>query len=91
MEKSNWTSERHSDDTDSLDEAERKALHLLLEEEVLLAEEGIGRGRTHPARGIDNMTTWAGTPSIRGGSESMRMALLTFSLVGLQLVLMRED
>lgn len=29
---------------------------------------------------------WAGTPSIRGRTESMRMALLTFSLVGLQCV-----
>lgn len=28
-----------------------------------------------------------GTPSIKGGTESMRMALLTFSLVGLQCVL----
>ncbi|KAJ5289148.1 hypothetical protein N7478_002178 [Penicillium angulare] len=27
---------------------------------------------------------WAGTPSIKGKSESMRMMLLTFSLVGLQ-------
>jgi len=29
-------------------------------------------------------SSWAGQPSIRGSSESMRMALLTFSLVGLQ-------
>ncbi|PNS15503.1 proteinral alpha-glucoside permease [Sphaceloma murrayae] len=27
---------------------------------------------------------WAGTPSIKGSSEPMRMALLTFSLIGLQ-------
>ncbi|KAJ5426006.1 hypothetical protein N7465_001076 [Penicillium sp. CMV-2018d] len=29
-------------------------------------------------------TRWAGTPSIKGRNESTRMALLTFSLVGLQ-------
>lgn len=32
--------------------------------------------------------SWAGTPTIRGSSESMRMALLTVSLVGLQYVRM---
>ncbi|KAL2366664.1 hypothetical protein RJZ56_000248 [Blastomyces dermatitidis] len=29
--------------------------------------------------------SWVGTPSIKGGTEAIRMALLTFSLVGLQL------
>lgn len=29
---------------------------------------------------------WAGTPSIKGRNQSTRMALLTFSLVGLQCV-----
>lgn len=28
--------------------------------------------------------SWAGTPHVKGSSESMRMALLTFSLIGLQ-------
>ena len=28
--------------------------------------------------------SWAGTPSIKGSTESIRMAFLTFSLVGLQ-------
>ncbi|KAI9850867.1 MAG: hypothetical protein M1838_004936 [Thelocarpon superellum] len=28
--------------------------------------------------------SWAGTPSVRGSSEAMRMALLTFSMIGLQ-------
>ncbi|CAK1365606.1 General alpha-glucoside permease [Cercospora beticola] len=32
----------------------------------------------------DSPTTWTGQPRIRGGSESMRMFLLTFSLIGLQ-------
>jgi solute carrier family 45 protein 1/2/4 len=27
---------------------------------------------------------WAGTPSVKGSTESMRMALLTASLIGLQ-------
>jgi hypothetical protein len=30
------------------------------------------------------MASWAGQPHIKGSSEAMRMALLTFSLVGLQ-------
>lgn len=30
--------------------------------------------------------SWAGTPSIKGSTESIRMALLTFSLIGLQYV-----
>lgn len=29
---------------------------------------------------------WVGTPSIKGRNESARMALLTFSLLGLQCV-----
>ena len=29
---------------------------------------------------------WVGSPSIKGKTESMRMALLTFSLLGLQYV-----
>ena len=32
------------------------------------------------------LAQWSGTPSIKGSSESMRMALLTLSLVGLQYV-----
>ncbi|PVH88354.1 hypothetical protein DL98DRAFT_509066 [Cadophora sp. DSE1049] len=30
------------------------------------------------------MSTWQGQPSVKGSTETMRMALLTFSLVGLQ-------
>jgi hypothetical protein len=32
----------------------------------------------------DMAASWAGTPAIKGSTESMRMALLTFSLIGLQ-------
>jgi hypothetical protein len=32
----------------------------------------------------EDMASWAGQPSIKGSTESMRMALLTLSLVGLQ-------
>jgi solute carrier family 45 protein 1/2/4 len=32
----------------------------------------------------DDMASWAGQPSIKGSSETVRMALLTLSLVGLQ-------
>lgn len=31
-----------------------------------------------------DMASWAGQPSIKGSSESMRMALLTISLIGIQ-------
>lgn len=33
---------------------------------------------------MPSVAQWAGTPSIKGSSESMRMALLTASLIGLQ-------
>ncbi|KAI9842296.1 MAG: hypothetical protein M1837_007366 [Sclerophora amabilis] len=33
---------------------------------------------------MPQVATWTGAPSIKGSSESMRMAMLTFSLVGLQ-------
>lgn len=32
----------------------------------------------------DTMSSWSGQPAIKGSSESMRMALLTFSMIGLQ-------
>lgn len=35
-------------------------------------------------RDDDDMALWAGQPSIKGSTESIRMALLTFSLIGLQ-------
>jgi hypothetical protein len=34
----------------------------------------------------ESMASWAGQPSIRGSTESMRMALLTVTAVGLQYV-----
>lgn len=33
---------------------------------------------------IVEMASWAGQPAVKGSTESMRMALLTFSLVGIQ-------
>lgn len=36
---------------------------------------------------MPSVAQWAGTPSVKGSSESMRMALLTASLIGLQCVL----
>jgi hypothetical protein len=32
----------------------------------------------------DMAASWVGQPAIKGSTESMRMALLTFSLIGLQ-------
>lgn len=34
----------------------------------------------------EDMASWAGQPAIKGSTESMRMALLTLSLIGLQYV-----
>jgi len=34
---------------------------------------------------------WQGTPHVKGSSESMRMLLLTFSLIGLQYVYMFKE
>jgi hypothetical protein len=36
--------------------------------------------------GGEDMASWAGQPAIKGSTESMRMILLTFSLIGLQCV-----
>jgi hypothetical protein len=41
------------------------------------------QGRILRAR-LEDMASWAGQPAIKGSSESMRMALLTFSIIGLQ-------
>lgn len=37
-------------------------------------------------RGVADMASWSGQPTIKGSTEAMRMALLTFSLAGLQYV-----
>lgn len=33
---------------------------------------------------LAEMASWAGQPGVKGSTEAMRMALLTFSLVGIQ-------
>jgi hypothetical protein len=35
-------------------------------------------------KGLSAQAQWSGTPSVKGSSEAMKMALLTLSLVGLQ-------
>jgi hypothetical protein len=46
------------------------------------------RERERPRRTdtAGDMASWAGQPAIKGSTETMRMALLTFSLIGLQYV-----
>lgn len=45
------------------------------------------RGRTgYRDRGVEEMASWSGQPSVKGSTEAMRMALLTFSMAGLQYV-----
>lgn len=46
------------------------------EEHEDLMEDKLGDGK--------DMASWAGQPSIKGSTESMRMALLTMSLIGIQ-------
>jgi hypothetical protein len=45
-------------------------------EEHEITEGKLGTGK--------DMASWAGQPSIKGSTESMRMALLTISLIGIQ-------
>lgn len=45
----------------------------------------ISRGRSG-YRGVEEMASWSGQPSVKGSTEAMRMALLTFSMAGLQYV-----
>jgi hypothetical protein len=58
-------------------------------EEELKAEEDIAEdtpeGIAEEIEAQDeDMASWAGQPSIKGSTETMRMMLLTFSLIGLQ-------
>lgn len=43
------------------------------------------RGRSG-YRELREMAQWSGQPSVKGSTEAMRMALLTFSMAGLQYV-----
>lgn len=45
---------------------------------------GRRRATTRRKTDPDMASSWAGQPHIKGSSESLRMALLTFSLIGLQ-------
>jgi hypothetical protein len=45
---------------------------------------GLGSGDESPTVTSADMASWAGQPHVKGSSETMRMVLLTFSLVGLQ-------
>ena len=66
----------------------------LRETDALLASPASGQGLREADRvrvkerddPTGNMAQWAGTPHVKGSSESMRMALLTFSIIGLQYV-----
>lgn len=52
-------------------------------------EEGRERRRGTGIEVTDaDMASWAGQPAIKGSTESMRMALLTLSLIGLQYALL---
>jgi hypothetical protein len=40
---------------------------------------------------VEDMASWTGHPHVKGSSESMRMALLTLSSVGLQCVATKQS
>jgi hypothetical protein len=40
--------------------------------------------KPHIVGAREEMASWSGQPHVKGSTETMRMALLTFSLVGLQ-------
>jgi hypothetical protein len=42
--------------------------------------------KPHLVGNREEMASWSGQPHVKGSTETMRMALLTFSLVGLQYV-----
>lgn len=57
-------------------------------EGLVESSEGVLRGGDLDFEGYfeskADMASWSGQPTIKGSTEQMRMALLTFSLVGLQ-------
>lgn len=64
-------------------EAERRAEGgPILEDEDTDTEES----RFLDAEKIGDMASWTGQPSVKGSTETMRMALLTLSAMGLQFV-----
>ena len=64
--------ERREEGEEEEEEEEEERDELRLEGEVEIRGED------------DDMAQWAGQPHIKGSTESIRMALLTFALIGLQ-------
>jgi hypothetical protein len=54
------------------------------EDEAYDEDESILENEVEVAVPDDDMAQWAGQPHIKGSTESVRMALLTFGLIGLQ-------
>jgi hypothetical protein len=49
-------------------------------------DDGEEEGKLGSSYAMPQAASWMGSPSIKGRTESMRMALLTFSLVGMSCV-----
>ena len=68
-------------------EAERTAERIVFqfdsEDEVDRYKED-QRQRFSARRGLADMASWSGKPAVKGSTEAMRMALLTFSIIGIQ-------
>ena len=63
-----------------------EAEHAADDSSLSSSEDGIERhkeGRIFSVR-LEDMAQWSGQPVIKGSRESMRMALLTFSIIGIQ-------
>ena len=65
------------------DEAEDRAEQESISEDADIEESKFITGSTASR---ENMASWAGQPSIKGSTESVRMALLTLTAMGLQYV-----
>jgi hypothetical protein len=66
---------------EAIDTAQKFDGHILEEEVFESTFE-----KPHLVGNREEMASWSGQPHVKGSTETMRMALLTFSLVGLQYV-----
>jgi solute carrier family 45 protein 1/2/4 len=64
--------------------AERIAFEFESEEDEIEKYKEDQRRVLDSGGGLADMASWAGQSAIKGSSESMRMALLTFSIIGIQ-------
>ena len=64
--------------------AERTVFQLDSEEDEVERYKEDQRRKFSARRGLADMASWSGKPAVKGSTEAMRMALLTFSIIGIQ-------